>query len=426
MSVRNGIAVPPKPPVRKTQTAVFEASVAAPAARPASRWWPLAGLLLAAGVGAYVLWSTVFAGAAVPAAAAAAAPEARFVAAPGLVESSGGLRDMAFQLPGQLKAVLVEEGQAVKQGQLLAELDNDEARANLHAAQADLGMAQAQASVLAGNLAAETARARHEADRLQAEFDRLQAGARKEELERARAETKAAEIEWKRREDDARRYMAAPTVSSEQERQMTRGQAEIAHAQYLAAEAKLRELEAGARKEDLARATALLKVALADLERIEATRAARLDAVRHQVAQAQARLQAAEANLRKTQLVAPIDGVVVWKFRQPGETVGVLPPERVLTVADIAQLRVRADVDEADFAKLRPGQKVKVTADAYGNQSFSGRVERVSHAAGEKRFSTGEARERRDVKIVETLIAFDQPPPLKLGLRVTTSFTLDE
>ena len=86
---------------------------------------------------------------------------------------------------------------------------------------------------------------------------------------------------------------------------------------------------------------------------------------------------------------------------------------------------MRADVDEADFAKLAPGQKVRVSAVAYGAQPFAARVERVSHAAGQKRFSTGEAKERQDVKIIETLIVFDAAPPLKLGLRVTACFELE-
>jgi len=356
---------------------------------------------------------------------AAGASQKRTVAAPGLVESCGGLRDLAFQTSGQIKTVLVEEGQTVKQGQFLAELDNDILAARLAAVRADLGTAEAQAKVLAVNLDADEKRAQFEVDRLQAELDRLRKGARPEELERVRAETKAAELEWQRRAVDAERYTGWPAISSPQDRDMTRGLAGITQAQFHAAQARQRELEAGTRQEDLAKAVAQLEAAKAECARLRETRGPRLAAAGQQVEQAQALVRQAEAELRRTRLEAPLDGVVVWRFRHPGETVGVLPPERVLSVADPAALRVRADVDEADFARLRVGQPVRVTADAFGPRSFAGKVASISHAAGEKRFLTGEAREMRDVKIVETLVSFDEPPPLKLGLRVSVFFQVE-
>lgn len=422
MSLRNGVPLP----VRKHREVPEPASADAPLPRRPKRGmggYALAGVLLALGAGAFAVASRYHAK---PSQAPAEEDlSARFVAAPGLVESSGGLRDMAFQMSGQIKQVCVEEGERVKQGQLLAELENEECSARVSGAKAEVGVAEARLKALEGDLEAEWLRAGFEVERLKAEWERLKTGARIEELDRARSEVKAAEIEWKRRANDAKRYEEHPTVSSEQERVMTRGLAEITQAQFEAAQSKLRELEAGTRKEDLAKAEALLKSAEADCARCKGTRDARVAAARQEVEQARAKERMAAAELRKTQLCAPIDGVVVWKFRHPGETVGVLPPERVLTVADVSALRVRADVDEADFAKIRAGQKALVTADAYGGQSFAGRVERVSYAAGEKRFSTGEARERHDVKIVETLITFDQAPPLKLNLRVTVRFDLD-
>lgn len=419
MSLRNGvtllsrkIAQRPVPPVTHK-----------PSARSATRQALLiGGVFLALGSG-------VFAAVARPQVEHSDAPNTeissvRFVTAPGLVESSGGLRDMAFQMPGQIKTVLLEEGEHVRKGQLLAELENEECIARVAAVHAEVGVAQGRLRALEGDLEAEGLRARYEVARLKAEWDCLRAGAREEELDKARCEAKAAELEWKRRADDAMRYETHPTVSSEQERVMTRGLAEITQAQFQAVRAKLRELEAGARKEDQDKAEALLHSAEADFARAQGTREARLATARKEIEHASAKERMAEAELNKTRLVAPIDGVVVWKFRHPGETVGVLPPERVLTVADISALRVRADVDETDFAKIRTGQNVLVTADAFGTQSFSGRVAGVSCAAGEKRFSTGEAKEHRDVRIVETLIAFDQAPPLKLNLRVTVHFYL--
>lgn len=345
-----------------------------------------------------------------------------FFAAPGLVESSGGLRELAFQLPGRIRSVLPEEGDRVKAGELLGEIENEEFIAAVEAARSEVGAAEGRLAVLEKELEAGLERASLERARLRSDLERLKAGARVEEIDRVRAEVKASEIEWKRRVNDAERYESYSAVSSEQERVMTRGLANITQAQYEAARARLRELEAGTRREVLEMAEAQVRSADVDCKRLEDTRVSRIATARHELGLAQARQRSAEAELAKTRLVSPIDGTVVWKFRQSGETVGVLPPERVLTLANLADLRVRADVDESDFAGVKSGQKVLVSADAFGAQVFPGRVARVSCASGEKRFSTGEAKERRDVKIVETIVVFDQPPPLKLNLRVTVRF----
>lgn len=383
-------------------------------------WAVGAGALLAIGLGIHTFTS----GRSDAAPAVSERPQVRsnIVAAPGLAESESGTLNLSFEIAGKLKTVDVKEGQKVTKGQLLAELVNDDLAARLASAKADADVATAELNVLEGNVKTELLRAQFEVDHLRADHDRLKTGARPEELDRARAEVKAAEIEWKRRVNDAQRYKDHPTVSSEQERVMTQGLAEITQAQFEASQSKLRELEAGTRKEDLVKAEALVKAAEADLDRAKDTREARLNAARGHVDQALARTRAAEADLNKTQLRSPIDGVVVWKFRHTGESVLALTPEPVVAVADPAHLRVRADVDEADFARIQPGMKVRVRAEAFGSKDFFGRVDVVGAAAGQKRFSTGEAKERQDVKVVETIVIFDEQPPFKLGLRVTAYF----
>jgi len=122
--------------------------------------------------------------------------------------------------------------------------------------------------------------------------------------------------------------------------------------------------------------------------------------------------------------ISPINGVVVWKFLHAGEAVDPAHPSPVVAVADLSRLRVRADVDEADYPRIAKGQTVRITADAFNGSSFNGKVVRIADSAGQKRFSTGEARERMDVKVVETVIAIQENSPLKLGLRVTVYFDL--
>lgn len=434
MSIREGLApaskskkktVPPGSAATGRETAILTPPPSAAAPRKGMGWKaPLVVVL----VGALVLAVTILAAARWqgPGAIAAQPQRPKNVAAPGLVESATGLRSLAFQSSGTLRAVLVEENQTVTKGQVIAELNHDDLDAHLAAAKAEAAHAQAQLEILQGTLQAEETKAQREAERLMADLDRLSAGARPEEVDRARAEAKASEVESRRRAEDAKRYADSPTVSSEQERAMTRGLAEIARAQHDAALAKLKELEAGARKEDLAKAGAAVKYAEAEVQRIRGTKPAQLQAAKDRIDQAQAKIRQVEAEIAKTVLRSPVDGVVVWKYKHAGETVGSLPPETVLTVADTSALRVRADVDEGDFARIKPGCRVRVRADAFGDRDFVGTVASVGAAAGQKRFSTGEARERHDVKVVETIVTFDQTPPFKLGLRVTTFFECGE
>jgi len=165
-------------------------------------------------------------------------------------------------------------------------------------------------------------------------------------------------------------------------------------------------------------------MAHAELKQLETTQPLKLASAQAQIKQARAKVQMVEAELSKTRLLSPINGVVVWKFLHAGEAVDPAHPSPVVAVADLSRLRVRADVDEADYPRIAKGQTVRITADAFNGSSFNGKVVRIADSAGQKRFSTGEARERMDVKVVETVIAIQENSPLKLGLRVTVYFDL--
>ena len=90
----------------------------------------------------------------------------------------------------------------------------------------------------------------------------------------------------------------------------------------------------------------------------------------------------------------------------------------IVTLADRSRVRVRVDVDEADVARLREGQSAYVTADAFGDRRFAGRVVRVGQMLGRKNVRTDEPTERVDTKILETLIELIDGGDLPLGLRV--------
>jgi multidrug efflux pump subunit AcrA (membrane-fusion protein) len=134
-----------------------------------------------------------------------------------------------------------------------------------------------------------------------------------------------------------------------------------------------------------------------------------------------ARLEQGESSalLAKTVVRAPIDGVILRRHRRAGESVSLEGAEpAIVTMADIRVLRVRVDVDESDVASLAVGAPAWVTADAYGDRKFTGRVVRIGGMLGRKNIRTDEPSERVDTKILETLIELDPGPSLPIGLRV--------
>lgn len=80
---------------------------------------------------------------------------------------------------------------------------------------------------------------------------------------------------------------------------------------------------------------------------------------------------------------APIDGMVVGKPTPAGQTVaqGISTPQVIMTIADMSQMQIKALVDETDIGKIKAGQTVSFTVDAYTDKIFSGKVTRISRSA---------------------------------------------
>ena len=132
---------------------------------------------------------------------------------------------------------------------------------------------------------------------------------------------------------------------------------------------------------------------------------------------AKANLEDAKARYEKTIIRSPIDGTVLRKHHRNGESVSnsSTVPDPIVTIGDQNVLRVRMDVDETEVAKVRVGQKAYVTADAFGDQKFWGRVVRVGEQLGPKNIRTDQPTERVDTKILETLVELDGAQQLPVG-----------
>ncbi|MEO8069978.1 MAG: efflux RND transporter periplasmic adaptor subunit [Acidobacteriota bacterium] len=104
-----------------------------------------------------------------------------------------------------------------------------------------------------------------------------------------------------------------------------------------------------------------------------------LESSRAQVVQAEASLNQAQVNLDHSTITAPIDGIVLQRSVDVGQTVAasLSSPTIFLIAADLTEMRVNASVDEGDISHIREGQPVRVKVDAYPNESFAGVVSQV-------------------------------------------------
>jgi HlyD family secretion protein len=118
---------------------------------------------------------------------------------------------------------------------------------------------------------------------------------------------------------------------------------------------------------------------VAQAEAARQTSTARLAQARAQLAQAKAQLDQAQANLSHTVITSPIDGVVVSRDVDVGQTVAAsLSAPTLFTIAnDLTKMQVLASIDEADVGQIREGIKASFTVDAFPGQDFSGQVSQV-------------------------------------------------
>jgi HlyD family secretion protein len=294
------------------------------------------------------------------------------IAGPGLIEPLSEDIKLGSELSGKLKAVYVEEGDHVTSGQLLAELQNDDYRAQIDSA---------EAQVIAK----------------QATLRKVVNGARLQERSEAMSSVRAAEAVMNNaRSEMERRYklLDADVISREENERYAR-EYDVARAKYEEAAQRHSLVDDRAREEDQAFAEADLRLARASLEE-------------------------ARARYAKTLLKSPIDGTVLRKHHRNGESVSnsSTVPDPVVTIGDKNILRVRVDVDETEIGKVQVGQPAYVTADAFAGQKFWGRVVRVGQQLGRKNARTDEPTERVDTKILETLVELDKGAQLPVGLRV--------
>ena len=136
---------------------------------------------------------------------------------------------------------------------------------------------------------------------------------------------------------------------------------------------------------NLKRTQQLAEAGLANQQQLEAavlavkSRQAQIDAAKKTLYTSQQQLAQAELNVSYTTIKSPIDGVVVERKVDRGQTVqaSMSTPSFFVLATDLSTLKLTAGVDEAEIGKVRPGQTVKFLVDSYGRQEFEGTVTNV-------------------------------------------------
>jgi HlyD family secretion protein len=141
-----------------------------------------------------------------------------------------------------------------------------------------------------------------------------------------------------------------------------------------------------------------------------------LDIARAHVQTAQATVARYEAQLRKSRLLAPISGIVTSRRVDAGQTVEA--GDEAFTIADLSRLRVEGEAHEADAGAVALGAPVRITAEGYPAQSWSGRVEEIPDSVTLRRLKPQDPSRPTDTRILAVKVAFAEKNPLKLGTTV--------
>lgn len=284
--------------------------------------------------------------------------------------------NLAFNAMGRIEGIHVQEGDEVKAGQLLAELDKERYEANVKRLRAQV---EAQRAVLAA----------------------MQAGTRRQQIEEARAAVKKAETFLQNTEREYLRLNALLEGNA-----VSRQAVDNAETAYRTAQ------------HDLKAAQEALSLA------IEGPRKEDIEAAKATLASYEAALEYAVKELKDCMLYAPSDGLVENRLLEPGDMAG--PNVPVLILAMKEPLWVRCYVDELYLGRIHSGMKARILSDSFPNKIYEGWIGYISSTA-EFTPKPVETRELR-TKLVYQVRVFvkNDNNELRLGMPVTVKIDLSK
>ena len=292
--------------------------------------------------------------------------------------------DIGTELSGTVAAVMVEANDQVKKGQILAKLNTDQledtiTKAKAALASAESGVAQAKAKILQADADIKQSRAsiqKSQSSILQSQASQDQAIA---QVMQARSTENEARANYNRLNQLYQKSGGKiPSRSDLEASKATFDRAQAAHASAKAS-AQSAVASISSAKADLASTRAGdSSVSAAKLSAQAALKSAESDVI-----QAQATLRSAQTNLSKAIITSPIDGVVLARSIETGQTVASsLSAPTLFTIAeDLLKMELQVSVDEADVGQVKAGLPATFTVDAWPGRKYKGNTTRVSLSA---------------------------------------------
>ncbi|MBI4278542.1 MAG: efflux RND transporter periplasmic adaptor subunit [Armatimonadetes bacterium] len=352
------------------------------------------------------------------------------VAATGTVQPQAQV-DVRSRATGRVIAVYVQEGEPVRKGQVLVQLEDPDARAQADAAvsavqtaRARLAQQEAAYQAMQSQSAAQIRQAQAAMDAARSRLAQLTAGSRPEEIAQAEEAVRSAEadVQLARQNVERVRQLFKDGFVSRQQLDQAEAQVKTSEAQLRSARARLTLVRMGPRSEEIETARAQLRQAEAQLAEARAT-ALQLVTKTQEIAAAHAQLRSAEADLRaasqklaETRITAPISGIVARRAVEVGTSViGGLASSgtQVMLLADVTTLQAAVNVDEVDIARIRPQMEVDVTTQDLPGEKFTGTVLRVAPQS---------VVVNNVVQFPVTIRVDDPQRRLRLGMTVDASF----
>ncbi len=145
-----------------------------------------------------------------------------------------------------------------------------------------------------------------------------------------------------------------------------------------------------------------------------------------QTASARGDVAFARVNLEKLKIRAPIDGTVLQLNINPGELAAPSALQPLLSIANLATLNVRAELDERDISEIKVGQAATVRAAAFPGKEFAGTVASIAPLVEPSRLGSRGPNSRADVDAVEVVVKLAQPGLLTAGMKVDVYFGQDK
>lgn len=305
----------------------------------------------------------------------------------GLLRLSGNIEvtdaEVAFKIAGRVEKRLVEEGQLVEAGQVVARLDSSDLNWDVALRRAELQAARvAVAELEAGSRPEEIAAAKAAMDKAHALLTELENGARVQEVAVAETALARATVEKGRLQSEfnrAARLVESHAVSTEQY-EATQAAYQVSIARQREAAEQLNLVKEGPRQEQIQQARAALAQTQAQYELVKTgPRRETIEQARARVEQAESALRLAETRLGYAVLASPLSGIVLSENVEAGEYVA--PGTPVVTVGDLENVWLRAYIQESDLGRVKVGQQVRVTTDTYPGKVYDGRVSFVASQA---------------------------------------------